>query len=100
MLHMVLCISDPSLLTLWSYNVIPQHVEKKIISHIVFAGHVSGVTDTRFSNLGDRILTASMDDGTARVFYWGPKFTFEGHKVFKVMKSGNNNSTIRLTPHT
>lgn len=48
------------------------------------AGHVSGVTDTRFSALGDRILTASMNDGTARVYSWGPRFSHLKHLVLKV----------------
>lgn len=48
------------------------------------AGHVSGVTDTRFSGLGDRILTASMEDGTARIYSWGPRFSNVKHVVLKV----------------
>lgn len=47
-------------------------------------GHVSGVTDTRFSGLGDRILTASMEDGTARIYSWGPRFSSVKHVVLKV----------------
>lgn len=45
---------------------------------------MSGVTDTRFSGLGDRILTASMNDGTARVYSWGPRFSHLKHLVLKV----------------
>lgn len=48
------------------------------------AGHVSGVTDARFSGLGDRILTASMEDGTARIYSWGPRFSNVKHVVLKV----------------
>lgn len=47
-------------------------------------GHVSGVTDARFSGLGDRILTASMEDGTARIYSWGPRFSNVKHVVLKV----------------
>ncbi|CAM9453617.1 unnamed protein product, partial [Ectocarpus sp. 13 AM-2016] len=49
-------------------------------------GHVSGITDARFSGLGDRILTASMEDGTARVYSWGPRFSNVKHVVLKVCR--------------
>ncbi|CAM9783507.1 unnamed protein product, partial [Hapterophycus canaliculatus] len=49
-------------------------------------GHVSGVTDARFSGLGDRILTASMEDGTARIYSWGPRFSNVKHVVLKVCR--------------
>lgn len=51
---------------------------------IIRLGHVSGVTDARFSGLGDRILTASMEDGTARIYSWGPRFSNVKHVVLKV----------------
>ncbi|CAN0399232.1 unnamed protein product, partial [Discosporangium mesarthrocarpum] len=49
-------------------------------------GHAQSVTDTLFSNRGDRILTGSMDDGTARIWSWGPKFTNIDHLVLKVCR--------------
>lgn len=35
------------------------------------SGHNNAITDMKYSNLGDRILTASMKDGVVRVWSWG-----------------------------
>ncbi|CAM9632001.1 unnamed protein product [Scytosiphon promiscuus] len=53
------------------------------LSSVAKGSHVSGVTDARFSGLGDRILTASMEDGTARIYSWGPRFSNVKHVVLK-----------------
>ncbi|CAM9449414.1 unnamed protein product, partial [Phaeothamnion confervicola] len=47
-------------------------------------GHVAAVTDIAFSNRGDRLLTGSMEDGTARVWSWGRNFRNLRHVVIKV----------------
>jgi WD40 repeat protein len=44
-------------------------------------GHLSGLSDISFSMLGDRLLTGSMDDGTARVWSWGRAYRGLRHVV-------------------
>lgn len=44
-------------------------------------GHVSGVTDLRFSNEGDRIVTGSLLDGTVRIWAFTKNFNKNDHIV-------------------
>ena len=37
-------------------------------------GHVSAITDLAYSNVGDRILSASQKDGVARIWSLGMNF--------------------------
>jgi WD domain, G-beta repeat len=51
-------------------------------------GHTSAVSDVCFNAHGDRALTASTFDGTARVWSWGQGFTGLRHIVLKVCHTG------------
>ncbi len=44
-------------------------------------GHMCGLSDVYFSRVGDRLLTGSMEDGTARVWSWGRGFRGMRHVV-------------------
>lgn len=44
-------------------------------------GHLSSVTDVRFSHLGDRLLTASQNDGTVRIWTFARNFSQLNHIV-------------------
>lgn len=48
-------------------------------------GHVSSITDIRFSNLGDRIVTGSLDDGTIRIWSFNRNYTRNEH-IFLSLK--------------
>ena len=39
------------------------------------SGHITSITDLRYSHAGDRILTASQKDGNARIWSWKAKLT-------------------------
>jgi WD40 repeat protein len=51
-------------------------------------GHTSAVSDVCFNAHGDRALTASTFDGTARVWSWGQGFSGLRHIVLKVCHTG------------
>lgn len=75
-------------------------------------GHNNAITDVKYSNIGDRILTASMKDGIVRVWSWAKEtpIVIDGQTTAASFSSdSNNNSTqakftnmtqllIRLTP--
>ncbi len=44
-------------------------------------GHMCGLSDVCFSRVADRLLTGSMEDGTARVWSWGRGFRGMRHVV-------------------
>jgi WD40 repeat protein len=47
-------------------------------------GHVSAITDIHFSHVGDRVLTASLLDGTVRVWAFSRDFKKSGHIVLNM----------------
>ena len=63
----------------------PRELEriKRVSDHMLprLEGHVSGVTDLRFSNEGDRIVTGSLLDGTVRIWSFNRDFTKNDHIV-------------------
>jgi WD40 repeat protein len=63
----------------------PRELEriKRVSDHMLprLEGHVSGVTDLRFSNEGDRIVTGSLLDGTVRIWAFNRDFTKNDHIV-------------------
>ena len=46
-------------------------------------GHPRAVTDVVYSHAGDRVLTASMADGTSRIWSWGPGHSRPRHLVLQ-----------------
>ena len=63
----------------------PRELEriKRVSDHMLprLEGHVSGVTDLRFSNEGDRIVTGSLLDGTVRIWSFIKDFSKNDHIV-------------------
>lgn len=63
----------------------PRELEriKRVSDHMLprLEGHVAGVTDLRFSNEGDRIVTGSFLDGTVRIWAFNRDFTKNDHIV-------------------
>ena len=76
--------TDDSYVTLQS-AFSPGEAERmqKISKHMLprLEGHVSGVTDLRFSNEGDRIVTGSLLDGTVRIWAFTKNFNKNDHIV-------------------
>jgi WD domain, G-beta repeat len=64
------------------HSVITAHHRAKLL------GHTSAVSDVCFNAHGDRALTASTFDGTARVWSWGQGFSGLRHIVLKVCHTG------------
>lgn len=60
-----------------------QQVAKYLILRL--EGHIRGVTDIHFSNVGDRILTSSTLDGTVRVWAFNREFTKSEHVLLNPM---------------
>lgn len=49
----------------------------------VLRGHESSVSDVLYSHLGDRLVTASVLDGTVRIWSWGPGYSNLSHIVLQ-----------------
>jgi WD40 repeat protein len=74
---------DPCLTLQSSFS--PREAERmqRVFQHMLprLEGHVSGVTDLRFSNEGDRIVTGSLLDGTVRIWTFTKNFNKNDHIV-------------------
>lgn len=75
----------------------PRELEriKRVSDHMLprLEGHVSGVTDLRFSNEGDRIVTGSLLDGTVRIWAFNRDFTKNDHIVLVMADDDEEGST-------
>lgn len=62
-----------------------------IASHLLqrLEGHVSGITDIKFSKLGDRLVTASLNDGTVRIWAFNRTYTKNEH-IILVLKDDDS----------
>jgi WD40 repeat protein len=58
-------------------------------------GHTKSISDIAWSNRGDRVMTASQDDGTVRVWSWLKGFTKLEHVIIKIT---NNDSSNQAAP--
>ena len=63
----------------------PRELERveRVSEHMLtrLEGHLSGVTDLRFSNQGDRIVTGSLLDGTVRIWSFTKDYSKNDHIV-------------------
>jgi WD40 repeat protein len=62
-----------------------------IASHLLqrLEGHISAITDLRFNNLGDRIVTGSLSDGTVRIWSFNHNYT-KNEQVVLVLKDDDS----------
>lgn len=58
---------------------VPQLPSGELIAYL--KGHTGPITNIVYSNSGDRIATASIKDGTTRIWQWTKKYTKMNHKV-------------------
>ncbi len=58
-------------------------------------GHICGLSDVCFSRVADRLLTGSMEDGTARVWSWGRGFRGMRHVVLMAISQSMTSSDNR-----
>jgi WD40 repeat protein len=67
-----------------------------VVNHLLprLEGHVSGVTDVRFSNLGDRLVSGSLLDGTVRIWSFSKDFTKSDHIVLVMAEDDEEASTM------
>ncbi len=56
-------------------------------------GHVCSMTDLKFSNAGDRIMSGSADDGQVRIWAFNENFTANGQIIREYMKDEENNNS-------
>ena len=70
-------------------DLTPRELERfeSVASHMLsrLEGHVAAVTDLRFSNLGDRIVTGSLLDGTVRIWAFTKDFKKNEHIVLSMV---------------
>lgn len=68
-----------------------------VVNHLLLRleGHFSGVTDARFSNLGERLLTASSKDGTVRIW----SFTKDMIKTEVIILNMNDDSDFGVNEY-
>ena len=54
---------------------------ERVATHLIcrLEGHICPVTDTKFSNCGDRVLTGSMKDGTVRIWSFSKDYQRHEH---------------------
>eukprot|EP01035_Chromulina_nebulosa_P017150 gene17150-22664_t len=83
---------------------IPTHEFKKIEivnNHLLqrLEGHVSAITDLRFSKRGDRIVTGSLNDGTVRIWSFNRNFT-KHEQIVLIMKDNDTEISDSLNNFT
>jgi WD40 repeat protein len=68
-------------------------------SHFVreFRGHTSGITNISYSHKGDRLVTSSSKDGTARVWSWNRNYRAVKHVVLAAATAGEKVAVAATT---
>lgn len=73
---------------------VPQLPSGELIAYL--KGHTGPITNIVYSNSGDRIATASIKDGTTRIWQWTKKYTKMNHKVL-FQKEHDENEELAST---
>jgi WD40 repeat protein len=63
------------------------NMDNPILKRATLSGHAMPVTDVCWSNKGDRLATASTNDGTVRCWSWSENFKRIDHTVLRINRS-------------